>query len=297
MPSVALGLAIWNGEQYLEELLNSVLNQDYRDFVLYVLDNQSTDKTQKILELYSKDPRIIVHIDTQRRGFVDAQKLLFEKYLVNHKYCAFVCDDDLYESNYLSLNINNILNNALSLSYCNFNYIDERGVVTSPKKDGPLYEGKGYRNSLKFFYFRNCIPLFFGVYVTEVLEHHMPNFRRVDEFGYNHENLMLFSLLHQCKVGFIASRCFSYRIKNRREVYKMRGYWDDRSSLGDLVANTKHNWRFSCECNKLVFDAFGKNKTPTFFMLLITPFCFLKYTLGVFVYQFILRWHILFVRR
>lgn len=58
-PSVSIGLPVFNGENFLEEALQSLLNQTYTDFELIISDNSSTDRTQAICAAYAQqDPRI-----------------------------------------------------------------------------------------------------------------------------------------------------------------------------------------------------------------------------------------------
>lgn len=47
-------LATYNGEEYLEAQLDSILNQTYSDFRLLISDDCSSDNTQKILKEYEK---------------------------------------------------------------------------------------------------------------------------------------------------------------------------------------------------------------------------------------------------
>ncbi len=59
-PRVTIGMPVYNAEQYIEETIESVLAQTYGDFVLYIADNASTDKTEVICRQFCKrDPRIV----------------------------------------------------------------------------------------------------------------------------------------------------------------------------------------------------------------------------------------------
>lgn len=58
-PIVSIILPVFNGEQYLKESINSILNQSYDDFELIIINDGSEDGSQKIIESYS-DPRIRV---------------------------------------------------------------------------------------------------------------------------------------------------------------------------------------------------------------------------------------------
>ena len=50
---LAILLATYNSEKYLAELLDSIVNQTYREFSLYIRDDGSTDSTLQILEQYA----------------------------------------------------------------------------------------------------------------------------------------------------------------------------------------------------------------------------------------------------
>ena len=61
MPKVSFVISVHNGEAYLEECIDSVLNQTFKDFECIVLNNGSTDRTPEILRQYT-DPRLrIIH--------------------------------------------------------------------------------------------------------------------------------------------------------------------------------------------------------------------------------------------
>ena len=52
-------MSTYNGERYLAEQLDSIVNQTYRDWTLYIRDDGSKDATREILRAYAKrDPRI-----------------------------------------------------------------------------------------------------------------------------------------------------------------------------------------------------------------------------------------------
>ena len=53
-PSVAILMCTYNGEAFLAEQLDSIHNQDYKNWTLYVNDDGSKDKTLDILKAYQK---------------------------------------------------------------------------------------------------------------------------------------------------------------------------------------------------------------------------------------------------
>ena len=68
---LAILLTTYNSARYLAELLDSLVNQTYRYFTLYVRDDGSTDSTLQILESYQPkfDNMVILHDSvTSRRA-------------------------------------------------------------------------------------------------------------------------------------------------------------------------------------------------------------------------------------
>lgn len=65
-------MPVWNGAKYLQEAVQSILNQSFTDFEVLILDDGSTDETPRILEQLAKhDPRIrVIHL--AHEGIVNA---------------------------------------------------------------------------------------------------------------------------------------------------------------------------------------------------------------------------------
>jgi len=68
-PKISIGLAIYNGENYMREAIDSLLSQTFSDFELIISDNASTDATAEICKAYaSKDSRIRYHRNERNLG-------------------------------------------------------------------------------------------------------------------------------------------------------------------------------------------------------------------------------------
>jgi len=58
-PRLSIGLPVYNGEKYLGEAIDTLLNQTFGDFELIISDNASTDATGEICREYARqDPRV-----------------------------------------------------------------------------------------------------------------------------------------------------------------------------------------------------------------------------------------------
>ncbi len=58
MPKISVLMPFYNNEKYLDESIQSILNQTYSDFEFIIMDDGSTDNGVKVVNKYSKDKRI-----------------------------------------------------------------------------------------------------------------------------------------------------------------------------------------------------------------------------------------------
>ncbi len=99
-PKLSIGLPVYNGGDYLEKALLSILNQTFTDFELIISDNASTDNTQEICETYAaRDPRIRYFRNPVNIGATQNWYRVFE--LSCAEYFASVAHDDIYHPEYM----------------------------------------------------------------------------------------------------------------------------------------------------------------------------------------------------
>lgn len=88
-------LATYNGMCYLEELLDSILNQTHKNITIFVSDDGSTDGTWDIVLNYSaRDPRVIPISNVRQGGVINN----FNNALRNStsQYIMFADQDDVW---------------------------------------------------------------------------------------------------------------------------------------------------------------------------------------------------------
>jgi len=68
-PKLSIGLSVYNGEEFLEKKIESILSQTFADYELIISDNDSTDSTNRICEHFlKKDKRIKYFRQKQNMG-------------------------------------------------------------------------------------------------------------------------------------------------------------------------------------------------------------------------------------
>lgn len=92
-------LPIYNKEDYIEDCLNSILNQDYKDLQVIMVNDGSKDKTEEICKKYLSDDRFEL-INQKNSGVGAARNAGLD--LAKGEWIAFIDPDDYIEPNYFS---------------------------------------------------------------------------------------------------------------------------------------------------------------------------------------------------
>lgn len=100
MGRIVLGLPVFNGEEFLEDCLASILAQTHGDFELVISDNASTDRSAEICNDYAaKDSRVRLFEQEENVGAANNFNFVFYDSIGEYfKWCA--CDD-LLEPDFL----------------------------------------------------------------------------------------------------------------------------------------------------------------------------------------------------
>lgn len=129
-PKISLIMSVYNGEDYLAETIESVINQTFKEWEFIIINDCSTDNTSKILAEYaSKDERIKVHTnETNLRLPSSLNKALT---LAEGKYIARMDADDICMPDRLQKQYDFMeANPTIDLSSCRFLTL-KNGVYSS----------------------------------------------------------------------------------------------------------------------------------------------------------------------
>lgn len=100
MPEISIVLPTYNGEQYIKEAINSILEQSFVDWELIVVNDSSTDNTPQILREYeAKDRRIKVIHNIENKKLPKSLNIGFSHAIGN--FLTWTSDDNIYHPNAL----------------------------------------------------------------------------------------------------------------------------------------------------------------------------------------------------
>lgn len=101
-PVVTVFMAVYNGEKYIKEAIDSVLAQSYTDFELLIINDGSTDKTLDVIAKFT-DPRIRLLHNNGNRGLTHTRNHGVREAL--GKYFAILDSDDIAMPNRLKIQV------------------------------------------------------------------------------------------------------------------------------------------------------------------------------------------------
>ncbi|MEA5487184.1 glycosyltransferase family 2 protein [Pseudanabaena sp. CCNP1317] len=130
IPTVSIGLAVYNGEIYLREAIDSLLAQTFTDFELIISDNASTDATADICAEYAaKDTRIHYHRNPTNIGGANNENLTFR--LSRGRYFRLAAHDDRCAPQLLARCVDVLdANDDVVLCHTGVVSIDDNGLET-----------------------------------------------------------------------------------------------------------------------------------------------------------------------
>lgn len=150
MPKITVLLPVYNAEKFVGEAIDSVLNQTFSDFELLIINDASTDGSEKIILSY-KDARIRYYKNKKNLGV--AKTLNRGLKLARGEYIARQDADDIFLPNKLERQYEILKKDKNLVMVCShFDYVDEKGRFLSSFKLAPSSEEIYYE-----LQFRNCL--------------------------------------------------------------------------------------------------------------------------------------------
>jgi len=122
---ISIIVPIYNAEKYINKCVDSLINQTKKEIEIILINDGSTDNTEKLLKLY-KDKRIKYFKNTNQ-GIGKTRNFGISK--ASSKYIMFCDSDDYYEPNMCELMYKEIEDNNLDLVICDFYREYDNGTI------------------------------------------------------------------------------------------------------------------------------------------------------------------------
>lgn len=146
---VSIIIPVYNAAEYIARCLDSIINQTYKDIEILVVNDGSTDLSEKIITGY-KDRRII-YLKKTNEGVSATRNYALNR--ITGDYVTFIDADDYVESKYIEEFVQAINSNSADIVCCGYNYVGATGNVMGafPGREDKLHLNKdGYLSKEEF---------------------------------------------------------------------------------------------------------------------------------------------------
>lgn len=138
MPDISIIIPIYNTQKYIEKCLRSLEKQTMKNFEIILVNDGSTDNTEKIIKKYINEHKNlnIIYIKKENEGLASARNCGVKR--AKGKYISFLDSDDYLDNN-LFQNLKQYMDKDAEMIKFKMQKVEETGKVLE-KIDGPVFD-------------------------------------------------------------------------------------------------------------------------------------------------------------
>ena len=232
MPKISVIIPVYNTERYIKKCLESLAKQKMQDFEVIIVNDGSTDNSEKLIKDYIKSSKLnIKYLEKENGGLALARNYGVERAL--GKYISFLDSDDYLDENLFS-ELEKYMDEGIDLIKFKMKTIDEKGKVLE-KLDGPVFDKctgeEGYKKlcTTDKYIDPACIYLYRREFFVG------NNFKYKLRY---HEDFGLTSLIIVQAKTFVSTKIFGYNyLQTEESLTRGKDYKKDIDRAKDMLAH------------------------------------------------------------
>lgn len=211
---VSIIIPVYNSEKYIEQTIDTVIKQTYKNWELILVDDCSTDKSEIIIKKFQKKFNNINYYKQQsNQGPAVARNVGID--IAKGRFICFLDSDDLWDNNKLEIQIEFMKNKKCAFSYHSYEFANENCIPSGKRVIAK--DILTYKDALK----NNIISTITVMFDTNIIDKEllkMPNIKYVEDTA------TWWKILRNGYVAYGIPTIFSYyrRINNSNSSNKLR---------------------------------------------------------------------------
>ena len=134
-PLITVIIPVYNAKKYLRDCIESVLSQTYYNLEIILIDDGSTDGSEKLIDDYAKTDKRIKAIHQKNMGLSGARNTGLKH--ATGKHVTFVDSDDRINPNMIEGLLNALIDAHADIAICSFKEIYPNGKTKGFNKNYP----------------------------------------------------------------------------------------------------------------------------------------------------------------
>ena len=172
-PRLSIGLPVYNGGKMLRTAIDSLLSQSYRNFVLHISDNASTDDTPLICRgAVERDRRVVWTRQPKNMGGTENFRFVLQN--SHTPFFMWAAHDDYWKDTFVEKNLTLLLNNPLATASISKVVFQQSAVQVYQSQSTHALKESVSDNLHDFFQNPGDASRFYAVHRTEALKRSFP---------------------------------------------------------------------------------------------------------------------------
>lgn len=203
---VSIIVPVYNVEKYIDECVQSLIGQTYKNLEIILVDDASPDNCGAICDTYAKQDSRIVVIHKSNGGAASARNAGLDA--ATGAYVCFVDSDDAVEAEYVQYLVQALETHQADAAVCGFYFWNQEGQKPCLTETASgIYNCEAYM--LRFLQDWSCSLLWNKIFVREAIGNiRMAEGHRVDDEYFTYQVCM------NCKKVVQGDQClYRYRLR------------------------------------------------------------------------------------
>lgn len=231
-PFISIIIPAYNCEKSIQETLQSILSQSVQDYELLLVNDGSTDNTEKILKKFESQDRRVKVKTIKNAGPANARNVGMS--MARGEYLMFVDSDDTLQPDALSTVEEILHQHPVDLIIFGF-YIKntlENQVFEYSVPPCDLTKKLEIASAFSSLYFNNLLNQIWNkVYRTELIQVHNIVF---PDYQYGEDRLFVLEFLEKCQSVRVLEECF-YNYFMRSTQSLVTKFYDKKAVVCELI--------------------------------------------------------------
>ena len=205
---VSIIIPIYKVEEFLDNCVESVINQTYKNLEIILVDDGSPDNCPKICDEWAKKDKRIKVIHKANGGVSSARNMALD--IISGDYVCFVDADDALNPQYVEILLKTAKQNNADLAICSWQKTQNTNLVKTHKKFNETDAQTFDKDDVFDLIYSKKVPLIMALW-TKIYKKEIFNEIRFPSYIVAEDDGVLHLVLSKCKkVAFVDSKLYYY---------------------------------------------------------------------------------------